>query len=162
VSTLRTGRSRHAHRSRGPRGVSLIELLVVLLAIGILAGIAVPSYRAQLLRTNRTEGRAALLALAVAQEKFYLECHRYAMELDPAQAPDCETQRLRFAPASERGRYQLEVTAADALGWSATATPDGPPQDADAPCQTLGLDSTGHRTAKDVANADSSLGCWSR
>jgi type IV pilus assembly protein PilE len=159
---LGSGRSRHAHPSHGLRGVSLIELLVVLLAIGILAGIAVPAYRAQLLRTNRTEGRAALLALAVAQEKFYLECHRYAMELDPAQAPDCETQRLRFAPASERGRYQLEVTAADALGWSATATPDGPPQDADAPCQTLGLDSTGHRTAKDVANADSSLGCWSR
>jgi type IV pilus assembly protein PilE len=162
VSAPIRSRPWHAHAARGPRGVSLIELLVVLLAVGILAGIAVPAYRQQLLRTNRTEGRAALLALALAQEKFYLECHRYATDLDPAQPPDCEAQRLRFPPASERGRYQLEVTAADALGWSATATPDGPPQDADAPCQTLGLDSTGQRTAKDVADADSSLACWGR
>ena len=113
MSALRTGRSRHAHRSRGPRGVSLIELLAVLLAIGILAGIAVPAYRAQLLRTNRTEGRAALLALAVAQEKFYLECHRYAMELDPAQAPGV---RPSDRPPALVARLVHGAVAARALG----------------------------------------------
>jgi type IV pilus assembly protein PilE len=146
----------------GMTGFALIELLVVLLVIGILAGIAVPSYRSHVLRANRTEGRAALLALATAQEKFYLECHRYAARLDPAAAADCDAQRLPYPERSVRGYYRLEVTSADEIGWSATATPAGPPQDADARCQRLRLDGTGRTSALDAVNAESSLECWSR
>ncbi len=153
---------RMAAAAPGMIGFTLIELLVVLLVIGILTGIAVPSYRSHVLRANRTEGRAALLALATAQEKFYLECHRYADRLDPALEADCEAQRLPFAARSERGYYQLAITSADETGWSATATPAGPPQDADARCQRLRLDGTGHTSALDAVNAESSRECWSR
>lgn len=145
-----------------PGGVTLIELLVVLLAIGVLAGIAVPSYRTQLLRANRSEGRAALLALATAQEKFYLACQRYAADLDPARDTDCEAQRLRFPISSERGYYRLAITNADEVGWTATATPAGPPQDGDARCRLLRFDGFGRKSAVDAAVADSTLECWSR
>lgn len=148
--------------SAGAGGVTLIELLIVLLVIGVLAGVSVPSYRSHVLRANRSEGRAALLALATAQEKFYLECHRYASELDPAQGADCDVQRLPFPVRSERGYYRLAIMNADEIGWSATATPAGPPQDADARCQRLQLDGTGHKSAVDVDLVDSSLECWSR
>ncbi len=146
----------------GMVGFTLIELLVVLLVIGILAGIAVPSYRSHVLRANRTEGRATLLALATAQEKFYLECHRYAARLDPARDADCEAQRLPYPEHSERGYYRLEITSADETSWTATATPAGPPQDADVRCQRLTLDGTGHMSALDAADTESSLECWSR
>jgi type IV pilus assembly protein PilE len=142
--------------------MTLIELLVALLVVGILAGVAVPSYRSHVLRANRSEGRAALLGLATAQEKFYLECHRYATELDPAQGPDCDEQRLPFPVRSERGYYRLAILDADQTGWSATATPAGSPQDADARCQRLQIDGTGQRSAVDADVVDSSLECWSR
>lgn len=161
--SARSARSQECRRATlRPGGVTLIELLVVLLAIGVLAGIAVPSYRAQLLRANRDEGRAALLALATAQEKFYLACQRYAADLDPARDNDCETQRLRFPAASERGYYRLAITSADAVGWSATATPAGPPQEADTHCRLLQLDGIGRKSAVDAAVADSTLECWRR
>lgn len=153
---------RVAFPSTGTAGFTLIELLVVLLLVGVLAGIAVPSYRSHILRANRAEGRAVLLALGTAQEKFYLECHRYAAEFDPAVDADCEARRLRFPERSERGYYRLAITSADEIGWSATATPAGPPQDADARCQQLRLDDTGHRSAVDADNAENSLECWSR
>lgn len=42
------------------RGMTLMELLVVITIIGLLAAIAYPSYRAQVRRSNRTEARVAL------------------------------------------------------------------------------------------------------
>lgn len=143
-------------------GITLVELLVVLVAVGILAGIAVPGFRSYLLRANRSEARAALLALATAQEKYYLQCQRYASGLDPAQDSDCEAQRLRFLVATERGYYRLAVASADETAWVATATPAGPPQDADTRCRVLRLDGAGRRSALDAADADSSIECWSR
>jgi type IV pilus assembly protein PilE len=146
----------------GSSGFTLVELLVVMLLIGVLIGIAVPSYRSHVLRANRSEGRAALLALATAQEKFHLECHRYAAGIDPGLDADCEAERLRFPTHSERGYYRVAVTSADEVGWSAAATAAGPPQDADARCQRLQLDGTGQRSAVDGGGNDSSLECWSR
>ena len=46
------------------RGVTLLELMAVVVIIGILGTIAVNSYRGYLLRTNRTEARMALLRTA--------------------------------------------------------------------------------------------------
>ena len=87
--------------SNRQQGVTLIELVVVVVIVGILASIAIPSYRNYVLRANRTEGRAALLALATAQEKFYLQCNTYTTALDPDAATDCDTGTCGFqSPAS--------------------------------------------------------------
>lgn len=145
------------------RGVSLLELLVALAVLGLLAAIAAPSYRSYTLRAGRTEARAALLSLATAQEKFYLECRTYAATLQAAQANACSPARLRFAPTSERGLYTIAVTAADADGWSATATRAGATaQSADRRCRTLGLNSLGEKSASDDAGLSSTRECWDR
>jgi type IV pilus assembly protein PilE len=41
------------------QGVTLIELMAVMLIIGLLAAIAYPSYRQQVIRSNRTEAKAS-------------------------------------------------------------------------------------------------------
>jgi type IV pilus assembly protein PilE len=128
----------------------------------ILASLAIPAYRDYVVRSHRVDAKNALLALATAQEKFYLECHRYATGLDAELEADCGAQRLRFPDGSEHGYYRLGITSADEVGWSATATAAGPPQDADARCQLLGLDSSGHRSARDARNVENPLECWSR
>lgn len=153
---------RRARRQRREHGVTLIELLTVGVVIAVLAALAIPSYRGHVLRANRTEARAALLALATAQEKFHLQCHRYATALDPEQPSDCDAARLAFPDRSERNRYSVQITAADASGWTAEALPSGPPQSTDRPCQVFGLASTGRKSASDAARRDSVVECWGR
>jgi type IV pilus assembly protein PilE len=145
------------------QGVTLIELVVVVVIVGILASIAIPSYRNYVLRANRTEGRAALLALATAQEKFYLQCNTYTTDLDPDAATDCDTGNLRFPVTSERGYYTITVTAANETGWTAEAEPAGDsPQLADVKCQWFGLTSAGVKSAKTSADAANNSECWGK
>ena len=144
------------------RGVTLIELVVVAAAIAVLAAIAIPSYRSQVLRAHRAEARAALLALATAQEKFHLQCRHYANALDPGKESDCVAASLDFPVRSERGYYAIMITSADASGWTAESWPTGPPQSEDRPCQRFGLASSGRKRAWDAAMRDNVMECWGR
>ena len=53
------------------RGITLIELMIVVVIISILAAVAYPNYQEFSARAKRNEARAALLRLAVNQERFY-------------------------------------------------------------------------------------------
>jgi type IV pilus assembly protein PilE len=145
-------------------GVTLIELIVVIMIVGILAAIAVPSYRDYVMRANRTDARAALLTLATAQEKYYLQCNSYVATLDATKNNTCPPGgSLRLNATSERGYYTIAVTAADVNGWIATATAvSGQPQARDTRCAVFQLTSTGLKTAKNSASADNSTECWSK
>jgi type IV pilus assembly protein PilE len=59
--------------SHSQRGVTLIELLMVVVIIGILTVIAVPSYREQVNKGNRAETRALLYEVLQKEERFYTE-----------------------------------------------------------------------------------------
>jgi type IV pilus assembly protein PilE len=130
------------------RGVTLIELVVVMVVVAILASIALPGYGRYVLRAHRSEAKAALLAIAAAQEQFHLQNHRYASLL--AAAPP---EGLGIPEGTPNGRYVMELEAqADAESFTATASAVGP-QARDAPCRTLAIDQSGARSA---THAD----CW--
>ena len=131
------------------QGITLIELMIVVLVVGILASIAVPSYRAYLLRSHRVEATAALLNLAAAQEKFYLQNNTYTMELEDA-PPD----GLGLQAVTANDFYDIAIDSADAAGFQATATAKGGQAD-DSHCAEFTIDQTGTRTA-------TSTDCWSR
>ena len=132
------------------RGVTLIELVIVISIIGLLAAIAVPSYRQYVLRANRAEAKSALLNLAAAQEKFYLQNNTYATNsLIATAAPT----GLGLSATTEKGYYTLAIAnGANAAGFSATATAAGS-QAADTRCATFTITQTG---AKSATNTD----CW--
>lgn len=157
---------------RPSAGFTLIELMVVLVILGVLASIAIPSYRSYVLRANRTEARTALLGLATAQEKYYLQCNTYVAALNSGVANVCPaagvTASLRYPGESERGLYTIAITAADADGWTATAIPlSTAAQSNDTKCQFYSLTSLGVRQAGPNSNgsgitATTTAECWDR
>jgi type IV pilus assembly protein PilE len=131
-------------------GVTLLELMAVVMVIGVLGMIAIPSYRQYMMRTHRTEAKTALLRIQTNQERFYLDNRTYSSDPD----------ELGFAgDVSERGTYALAIDGADAVGYTATATPRaGGAVDMrdDAQCTQFSIDARGVRdaTGTDAAN------CW--
>lgn len=55
------------------KGFTLIEMLVVVLIIGILAGVALPQYTSAVRKARVAEAKIALRALADATDRYYLQ-----------------------------------------------------------------------------------------
>jgi type IV pilus assembly protein PilE len=135
---------------RGMLGLTLIELMTVVMVVGILGAIALPSYRHYVTRAQRTEAKTALLRLQTNQERFYLANRTYSAD------PDA----LGFARAlTERGTYTLSIADAGANGYTATATPrPGAAVDMtlDAECTSFSVTAQGVRSATGTNPAS----CW--
>ena len=58
-------------------GFSFIELMMVVVIIGILSSIALPSYRDYVLRSQITEGISALAGMRVKMEQFFQDNRTY-------------------------------------------------------------------------------------
>ncbi|MBM0105158.1 type IV pilin protein [Steroidobacter sp. S1-65] len=122
-------------RRSAQRGITLIELMVVVAIVAILGTVAVANYRSQALRSNRAEGKSALLRVQAAQEKYYLSAHEYTDDLDD----------LKLPAQTERQLYRIElVVEDDGDAYTATATAIGS-QVADEDCPVFSIDETGQR-----------------
>lgn len=141
-------------RPLAPRGMTLIELLVVVVIVAILTSIAVPSYRAYMIRTQRSEAKTALLQLQAAQEKFYLQNDSYTDQVD-ADPPG----GLGLLATTERGLYDIAVDlAGDGQSYTATADPvAGESQADDSQCTQLSVTNTGVRGSTGSGGVEV---CW--
>ena len=141
---------------RRQRGMTLIELMIVVVIVAVLASIALPSYRSYVLRTHRVEAKTALLNLAAAQEKFYLENNTYAANSVLATAPPAG---LGLQATTENGWYTVVIAnGANAANFSATATAAGA-QVNDTDCATFSITALGVKTATKQGGA-ASTACW--
>jgi len=142
--------------------MTLIELMIVIVIVAVLASIAVPSYRNYVMRSQRSDAKEALLRLATAQEKFFLQNNRYAVDDERDDAPPAGLG----IPASEQGWYALTVVAPDdpaaaTDGFTLTATAvEGGQQWNDTACRTFQVTDTGVRTATNSGGADNTAHCW--
>ena len=132
------------------KGMTLVELMIVLIIVAILASIAVPSYRSYVLRSHRVEAKTALLALAAAQEKFYLQSNTYAANSALSTAPPAG---LGIPGTTKNGWYTITINTATAATFSATATAVGT-QTQDSDCATFTIDALG------VKGGGPSTACW--
>lgn len=157
---LRPGGHRRLNMQRKSQtGMTLMELIIVMIIVGILAAVAVPSYRAYVMRSQRADAKDALLAAATAQEKHYLQCNTYGDDL--ANATDCAAGTINGSDVSKNGWYELTVTASDATSFSisATASVSGN-QAADDDCDTFIINERGIRTAENAGGTDNTAECW--
>ena len=138
------------------RGFSLIELMIVIVIVGILAGIAMPSYSAYLEKTRRTDARTALLEIASVQERVFFERSQYSDAMS-----DVWNLQDGDDYVSAESYYVLTVAIGDddnGAEFTATATARGQQSD-DVDCETLSIDETGRKAATAGSGGDSSI-CW--
>jgi type IV pilus assembly protein PilE len=127
------------------RGFSLIELLVVMAILGILATIAVPSYRQYVVKAQRKEAMAALQGLAQAMERHYAEKSTYADAASGGVAIGAPAIYPTTSPVDGgKATYDLRiVNPTSSNSYTLQAIPiNGTSQVGDG---TLQLDSTGAR-----------------
>jgi type IV pilus assembly protein PilE len=128
------------------RGVTLLELMAVVVIVGILGTLAVNSYRGYLLRTNRTEARMALLQIQANQEKFFLQNNRYAEGDELSLATTAVPPGLGVPATTPSGHYSIAlVTNAATSTYTATATATGGQVKDAAACLTLTINQNGDR-----------------
>ena len=130
-------------------GITLIELMIVVVVVSILAAIAFPNYQEFTARAKRNEARAALLQLATNQERFYLSNNTFTQDLTALGFSATPTVN------TPTDYYTIQVTAADASNFTATATYLHGGSEA-TKCLTYTVDGRGVKTSAPEPD------CWTR
>jgi len=103
-----------ARNYRRQSGVTLLELMIVVVVIAILTAIAFPNYRDFVDRAKRNEAKALLLEIAQNQERFYLQNSTYGTLAQLGYGTPLDT---------DSGTYRITVTGPDASNFDAATRP---------------------------------------
>lgn len=130
------------------RGVTLIELMVVVVILAIIAAIAIPSYRQQVLRSGRSDAKVALMQAVQNLERCFTRNSTYTA---------CYDDDPEVFPSPE-GLYEVTVDVEDIAGaeYDVTAVPqDG--QANDTACGNFTIDEDNDRGVTGTGTEDE---CW--
>jgi type IV pilus assembly protein PilE len=126
------------------RGFTLIESMIALALVAITLSLAIPSYRAYVIRANRTEAMESLIAAASCQERVYIINNAY-------DANACAT-------TTGNGTYTIAITTSNGnQNFLASAAPVSAQTEDN--CGTLSLSHTGAKTA-DGKSGTFAQTCW--
>ena len=138
------------NRIRVTDGFTLIEVIVVVAIIGIVAGIAVPSYSKYLTDVRRTDAISFLSEVAGEQVRYFSNNNQYATSM----------QQLGYGTAATfstpEGYYVVSVDNSTALKFILTAAPvAGGKQANDSECANFTISNTGQKKS-----TGTKTDCW--
>ncbi len=127
-------------------GFTLTEVIVTVAIVAIIGVVAVPSYFSYLQDSRRAEAHTALLALAQAQEQWFINNNTYTGTVANLQPliPAIVNNNI------QQGNYAYAITAANNTAFTLTATAQAA-QAGDTACSVITLTSAGAQTP---------AGCW--
>jgi type IV pilus assembly protein PilE len=127
------------------RGITLIELLTVMVIVGVLAAIAMPAYSNYTRKTKRADAKVALTNTSQVLERCYTRNNSYDITACATGTPY----------SSANGAYTISLSVATGnQSYTLTATPAGA-QAQDTHCGNFTLTSAGAR-----GNSTTATDCW--
>jgi type IV pilus assembly protein PilA len=108
---------------RDQRGFTLIEILVVILIIGILAAIAIPSFISQKDKATDSGAKSFVRNMQTAQEAYYTDNGAYTSSLSALQTiePALNDTPGRTAPTASttpRGGFTITATSTSSVTYT--------------------------------------------
>src|SRR5437868_5859443 len=94
------------------RGFTLIELMLVVIVVGVLAAIALPSYRNQVIKGNRSAGQQFMQDVAIREQQVLLDIRAYVPVAwnNFANTPTSGSPGLNLSvPSNTTGNYTFAV-----------------------------------------------------
>ncbi|MGD7033769.1 type IV pilin protein [Methylotuvimicrobium buryatense] len=141
---------------KAERGFTLIELMIAVAVVGILAGIAYPSYQDSIRKSRRADAKGALMGLANAMERHFTETNSYVGAAGTDATPaNTGAPRIYSIPGQTATFYTITISAAAAATFTVQAVPTGAQNDPR--CGTLTLAHTG---ARGITGTGSVAECW--
>ncbi|MDO9048832.1 MAG: type IV pilin protein [Methylobacter sp.] len=148
------------HTCKRSSGFTLMELMIVVAIIGILTGIAYPSYTAYVIKGKRSDAKAALLQMQIAQEKYRANCPQYATAIGTAMSCVAGNYTLIGSTTSPDAYYTIAISGTPtATAYTVTAAPLAP--FADSTCGTFAVNKDGKTTSASVQTTAAKVTeCW--
>lgn len=136
------------------KGMTLIELMIVIAVLGIIVAIGYPSYQDQVRKTRRAEGIGELLELADRMERHYADLGTY----DQADGSDMTAAAI-FRSTTTNGYYTLSVDAGtNNVSYTVRATPTSKGNQNKDKCNTFIINSLGNKSLS--GNSIPLEQCW--
>jgi type IV pilus assembly protein PilE len=132
--------------TRKQRGLTLVELMVVVAVLSIIAAVAYPLYTTQMQKIRRADAKTALASIALAQERYYTANGGYAATLTSLQL-----STELSGGQSEKGYYNIRNLTVTNSGQSYSVQArkrNAAAQADDTTCAWFQIDHTGDKTAK--------------
>lgn len=141
-------------------GITLIELLIVVVIVGILAAIAYPRYLEQVRTSRRADAQQALMSLASAMERYHSQNLTYEGAAEDGDTGPPGIFANEAPLDGEHKYYDLRITTASVDDYTLQAQP----KNDQAGDGVLQITADGTRSWDRDGNGDfaESERCWSR
>ncbi|WP_299022130.1 type IV pilin protein [uncultured Photobacterium sp.] len=133
---------------KNQKGVTLIELLIVVAVIGILTAIAYPSYQKHVLKGHRSQVMADMIKIQLNLEEGYTQTGSYDNSIvTGGTCSFCETNTNRY-------KLEIDMSGKGMETYKIIATPQTSTEQDQDSCKTLTLNAAG------IGSASGSGQCW--
>jgi type IV pilus assembly protein PilE len=142
-------------------GFTLIEMMIVVTILGIIAGIAYPSYLEQVRKSSRSDAKVLISEVAQRLQRCFTAQGTYM----PADGVCDAVDKAKAGIMSNEGYYQAKLST-DAADYTASkyllkvTAVAGKRQADDTQCATFTLNQAGVKKSYSSGNAETTDICW--